>query len=77
MAAELGDEEAVLVSSITIPANPVRHPELIPTGRWLSPYNGLVRWWSDQTLKLGIWHYTHSRARKEAVKRTKQKYSLP
>jgi N-carbamoylputrescine amidase len=70
--ASLEKEEAVIVAEVEIGgADP--KPELIPDGRWLVPFNGLMRWFSDYTLKSGMKRYERSPERKKAVEAARQR----
>jgi N-carbamoylputrescine amidase len=72
--ASLTKEEAVITAEVRIGGAVRTDPSLIPPGRWLIPYDGLMRSFSDLTYKLGAIRYRLSPARKDAVKKAKAKY---
>jgi N-carbamoylputrescine amidase len=67
--AALEKEEAVITAEITVGGPHATDPSLIPAGRWLIPYDPLMRFFSDLTYKLGTVRYTLSPARKRAVEK--------
>ncbi|HUT51873.1 MAG TPA: carbon-nitrogen hydrolase family protein [bacterium] len=70
--ASLDKEEAVITAAVRIGGDIKTDPSLIPPGRWLVPYDAVMRSFSDLTYKLGKIRYTLSPARKRAVEKARK-----